>query len=550
MKYFKIFVFVFTIISCGRNHHITDLSAGKSDAGSTAEKISVTCSVASAASGTYLQGVASTGSVAIPIRTTVDTNISVTINQNGFTGSYNGLVTAADSTLIIPINYDGSGSFGDNISFNIGSANFDAPCIGSAHVLTPLELAFGERASRYIEDANDAICAMQLDKDIYCWGRGARSRQYSGAGGNYSLALQTMPIGVTPVAVLPLEANGFALTASGDVYAWGEYLRTGAHKALGYLGTASVYNSPAELLFPTTAKVRTLMGDHTEACTIMNNNELYCWGDNLYGELGTGNNMPQITPVYVESDVVDLVAGGSTHCIHKFDGKVYCTGHGGSGQIGHGVFADSNTYQEVIGLDNVKTIHSIGQGQSLSSCALKNDGTVWCWGNNGLSQLGNGGGANQNVPVQVTGLNDVKKLSAGYGHSCALKNDGTMWCWGYNNRGQIGNGTLVSQSTPVKASTASMEPIIDIGVGQDHSCALSNAKEVWCWGYNQRGRLGKAVGSSSVPVKFGSDIIGFPLIDEMKVFRYDTCVSSGVNVYCDGGNNVGLSLTPTINLSL
>ena len=106
---------------------------------------------------------------------------------------------------------------------------------------------------------------------------------------------------------------------------------------------------------------------------------------------------------------------------------------------------------------------SISAGSS-HTCALKNDGTVWCWptitnfeNNNLRGQLGDGTNTASEFPVQVltsknptTPLRGIKAISVGDSHTCALKNDSTLWCWGGNYFGQLGDGTTKDSSLPVR----------------------------------------------------------------------------------------------------
>jgi hypothetical protein len=86
-------------------------------------------------------------------------------------------------------------------------------------------------------------------------------------------------------------------------------------------------------------------------------------------------------------------------------------------------------------------------GSANESFALKNDVTVWAWGNNGHGQLGKGvNKANSNVPMQVSGLTGVVSIAAG-GASLALKSDGTVWAWGAE---YLGNGTTAPSNVPVE----------------------------------------------------------------------------------------------------
>ena len=87
----------------------------------------------------------------------------------------------------------------------------------------------------------------------------------------------------------------------------------------------------------------------------------------------------------------------------------------------------------------------------LHSCAIRSDGSVYCWGRNHLGQLGNGlTGVEVNLtPVRVTGITDAVGIAVGYNHSCAIRSDGSVYCWGSNQWGQLGDGTRTSRSTPV-----------------------------------------------------------------------------------------------------
>ncbi|MEC4684419.1 MAG: RCC1 repeat-containing protein [Nitrospirota bacterium] len=135
---------------------------------------------------------------------------------------------------------------------------------------------------------------------------------------------------------------------------------------------------------------------------------------------------------------------------------------------------------------------------------LKNDGTVWTWGNNNL------------MPFQVIGLTDVIAIAAGDGHTVALKSDGTVWTWGDNKYGQLGNGTRTRSYTPVQVCdtgetapcTNFLTDVIDITAGGDnivgmaHTVALKSDGTVWAWGSNQYGQLGNGTTTrSTTPVQ-------------------------------------------------
>jgi len=135
-------------------------------------------------------------------------------------------------------------------------------------------------------------------------------------------------------------------------------------------------------------------------------------------------------------------------------------------------------------------------GANQHTLALKSDSSLRAWGWNGNGQLGNGNTTttNTNPPVTVLGLNDVKAMSGGWGHSLALRNDGTVWAWGYNYYGQLGNNSTADSWTPIQVKDSSgagfLSGIIAIAAGNGHSLALKNDGTIWAWGFNYYGQLG------------------------------------------------------------
>lgn len=124
------------------------------------------------------------------------------------------------------------------------------------------------------------------------------------------------------------------------------------------------------------------------------------------------------------------------------------------------------------------------------TCALTSAGAVQCWGDNFYGELGNGSTSNSNIPVTVAGLSgEVTAVAAGAQHTCALTRAGTVQCWGYNRYGQMGNGSTTSVSAPVVVTGLS-GTVTMLAAGSYHTCALNSAGAVQCWGYNANGQLG------------------------------------------------------------
>ncbi|MGH3105123.1 MAG: RCC1 domain-containing protein [Gaiellaceae bacterium] len=182
-------------------------------------------------------------------------------------------------------------------------------------------------------------------------------------------------------------------------------------------------------------------------------------------------------------------------------------------------------------------ITQIGAGAG-HTCARTSGGGVKCWGYNVQGQLGDGkktgyGGA---TPVDVTGLRSgVKAIAVGFGHTCALTSRGGVKCWGWNSSGQVGSGSTVYQlNTPldVKGLTSGISAI---AAGHQHTCAITGAGGVKCWGNNANGGLGNGSRTSSpTPV----DVTGLGSgVRAIAAGAGNTCaLMSGGGVKCWGGN--------------
>jgi alpha-tubulin suppressor-like RCC1 family protein len=213
----------------------------------------------------------------------------------------------------------------------------------------------------------------------------------------------------------------------------------------------------------TGVKVIATEGHHTVA--LKDNGTVWSWGWNTYGQLGDGTIAIKSTPVQVMASPgvgltgVKAIAAGYAHTIAlKDNGTVWSWGYNYYGQLGDGTVTEKSTpVQVTVSADvSLTDVIAISAGR-YHTIALKDDGTVWSWGDNIYGQLGNGTTAQRNTPVQVmaspgVGLTDVIAISARYDHTIALKDNGTVWSWGYNGTGQLGDGTTANKSTPVQVS--------------------------------------------------------------------------------------------------
>ena len=194
---------------------------------------------------------------------------------------------------------------------------------------------------------------------------------------------------------------------------------------------------------------------------------------------------------------VDRVAAGDAHtCAIADDGDVWCWGDNSFGQLGNSSYpnGDSGVPVRTSGFGAGRTATQIVAGAN-HTCVRTNDGSVWCWGEGSFKQLGTGVG-NQPDPVQVSlgaGIT-ASRLFAGGNTTCALTSDTFLTCWGRNNKGQIGNGTTQASSgvSPTAVTgVPSTFTVSDVEVGDQHVCAVvTGGAAVRCWGYDNKGQLG------------------------------------------------------------
>jgi len=261
---------------------------------------------------------------------------------------------------------------------------------------------------------------------------------------------------------------------------------------------------------PTVPATATIFYAHSLA---FRNSTTMAWGYNGFGQLGDVSLNNSASPVKVSGLVgAKGVAIGADHSLAFFNNStVRAWGYNGFGQLGNGTTTFSNVPVPVkIQVGTASSINLTGvtavAAGGFYSLALKNDGTVWSWGENTNGQLGRNdtdpsppiAGQVMTDPLKGIGLTSITRIAAGGSHSLALDNSGAVWAWGYNGYGQLGDGTLVDKNLPVKV--AGIPPIVAIAAGGAFSVAIDNTGAVWAWGYNGFGQLGnKSTTDSNVP---------------------------------------------------
>lgn len=203
-------------------------------------------------------------------------------------------------------------------------------------------------------------------------------------------------------------------------------------------------------------------------------------------------------PRPVDPPILSSLTAGDQHTCAIRDGTVWCTGLNSEGQLGAGTRARAIAFSP----SDVSGAVRVDAGGS-TTCAIRTDATLWCWGllastTTGADLLPTVVLAPSRAPVQVP-LDAVTSVAVGGSHTCALRSDGTVWCWGLNTTGQLGDGTSVSSHVPVRAA---IDAVTSLDAGPSHTCAVRVDSSLWCWGSNRYHRLGQRAGDRrTVPTR-------------------------------------------------
>lgn len=357
-------------------------------------------------------------------------------------------------------------------------------------------------------------CARLLDGSVWCWG--------SLPPGFVTLdrLLMVYPFphmlpGLPSLTQLESgERNACAITRTGQIWCWG-------NNPSDRLGTGS----PEHFIFP--APVRgvsdavKVVPDDVGNYAVLGDGRLVAWGDLRPPRIVEG--LPPVS---------DIAAGSMLTCARTVDGHVWCWGSNLWGALGVG--SDVPEYSAVpVLIPHLTDVTDLSVSTDRHACALRRDGTVWCWGSNSSGQSGDfdhsslcnmrdaGMGdyfANvcQPSPVLIPGVHDAVSVAVGFGISCLIRLDSSVWCWGSDLPsdmtpgaiGTIGDGlpaneyclyghpestTYGVQCRRNPSRIARLDHTIQLSLrknGPGVNCALQSDHHVWCWGDNQFGDVG------------------------------------------------------------
>lgn len=328
-----------------------------------------------------------------------------------------------------------------------------------------------------------ATCALTTTGEVLCWGD---NRNYQLGDADGGVASSATPVPVAQLAGAKSVSTGMqhacAVTSAGGVVCWGD-------NSDGELGDGS--NADSDVPVPVTGLSSGVVAVSAGAggeftCALTQAGQVMCWGDNEYGQLGSGtsassSNVPVAVPSL--SGVTAISAGDFFVCAVLASAGAACWGSNTDGQLGDGTMNDSTTPVTVSGLMGVAAL-SARYGHA---CAVMLDGHVACWGEDGFGQLGDGMSADRETPFEVAGVAGASGVGSGDYNSCALLSSGGAMCWGDNTLGQLGNGGGSSHGVAVAVELTGSSAL---STGDFHSCAITSAGGVACWGVNDSGQLG------------------------------------------------------------
>jgi alpha-tubulin suppressor-like RCC1 family protein len=333
--------------------------------------------------------------------------------------------------------------------------------------------------------------ALKSDGTVLAWGTG---------GDGTSIPKLTPVTFVAPgtgarvKAIAAGAAHALALKSDGKVWAWGK--NQNGQLGIAEPANSQIPNSIAPVQVADLADVQAIAASGTVSAALTSDGKVFAWGNNAFGQLGTGDTMQKRRPFEVTtlgSDVRAIVIGAYSVAL-KLDGSVFTWGTNSFGSLGLGVSGSPDdaisTPGQVIAPGS--GIIAIAGGASGSHVlALKSDGTVLAWGANSAGQIGDDTTINRFGPTPVPGLGYVTAIAVGASHSLARTCDGTVLAWGSNGNGQLGDGTI--QASVSFVNVAGLDPgapITSVSACANHVLARRLDGRVVAWGSNGSGQLG------------------------------------------------------------
>jgi len=358
---------------------------------------------------------------------------------------------------------------------------------------------------------------------VRCWGGNGHGAL--GSGGSSVSGYSTRPVTVAnitnAVGVAAADEHVCALLATGHVKCWGKAI------GLGNGAEGPEFGEPAPVAVVDVANAVQVAAGYGDACALLDDGHVDCWGANTEGRLGPGgvDEEDHYTPVMIPgvANAVEVTADREVTCARLEGagveaGRVECWGSDNHGAFGDGTNGLAHATPTPVA--EVRGATQISSGED-HLCAIVHEegrpaGQIKCWGWDAFGQLGDDNLGYIRKPEDVVEaqrlpVSAAVQVSAGSEHTCALLRAGTVECWGSDARGQLGDGRpkeeeMKTVAVPVAGSLAH---VVEIDASRWNTCALLEGGGIRCWGEDRLGELGDGLPArlfSSEPVA----VQGFP----------------------------------------
>lgn len=370
------------------------------------------------------------------------------------------------------------------LGLSVGLAASLAACIQSVEVLTTVDAGApdsGPPSGAFSLSGGDYHACAVRGGPLWCWGANENGEA---AAGDAGLAMAPLQVGSDRswVSVTCGEVHSCGLKQDGTVWCWGG-------NGAGQLGLGDTTSRASPTQVPLPGAAIELHSKFSHVCAILADASLWCWGSNYEGQLGLGDTFPgvdQLSPVAVPSDGGwKTVSGGQGHtCAIRLDGSLWCWGRNPEGEVGLPPAEVSIQPRAPLRVGSDTDWTHVDSSQEYT-CGLKADGSLWCWG----ALVGSA--TNTERPARLSG-GPWAAVRTNTFHLCALSPSGGAVCWGRNLEGQLGLDDLVERTSP----TALLDPpFSELAVGRFFTCQRRGNGSIWCTGANEKGQLG--VGDTS-----------------------------------------------------
>jgi hypothetical protein len=286
--------------------------------------------------------------------------------------------------------------------------------------------------------AATGMAALRTDGTVVAWGRNGSGELGNGWLGSIGTTMAVPVLGLNSVtAIASGDQNGYALRSDGTVWAWGS-------NSQGQLGDGGWDLATVPRPVPGLTGVKAIASGWQTAYALHQDGTVSTWGTNESGQLGIGSTAENVrVPTKIPGliGVTAIAAGYRTAYAVASDQTVWSWGRNQAGQLGNGSTAsESRVPVKVSGLTGVSAV----AGDYQHGFAARSDGTAWAWGDASSGGLGNGVDCTEcrsDTPVQVAGLTGVTTVAGFGGGGYAVRSDGSVWAWGNNGSSSLGDGT-------------------------------------------------------------------------------------------------------------